>query len=133
MTPEERADPKIINGSRRQRIAKGSGVTVTDVNQLVDRFFEARKMMSRMAGQMGMPGAGRKNQRKGKKGKGKGRGPTQPKNRGMMPGGMPGMPPGMPGMPPGGMPDLSQMPPGLDKLPPGLEGIDLNDLKFPKR
>ena len=31
------------------------------------------------------------------------------------------------------MPDLSQMPPGLDQLPPGLEGIDLNDLKFPKR
>ena len=135
MTPEERADPKIINGSRRQRIANGSGVTVTDVNQLVDRFFEARKMMSRMAGQMGMPGAGRKNQRKGKKGKGKGkgRGPTPPKQRGMMPGGMPGMPPGMPGMPPGGMPDLSQLPPGLDQLPPGLEGIDLNDLKFPKR
>lgn len=135
MTPEERADPKIINGSRRQRIANGSGVTVTDVNQLVDRFFEARKMMSRMAGQMGMPGAGRKNQRKGKKGKGKGkgRGPTPPKNRGVMPG-MPGMPPGgMPGMPPGGMPDLSQMPPGLDQLPPGLEGIDLDNLKFPKR
>ena len=39
----------------------------------------------------------------------------------------------MPGMPPGGMPDLSQLPPGLDQLPPGLEGIDLNDLKFPKR
>ena len=95
------------------------------MNQLVDRFFEARKMMSRMAGQMGMPGAGRKNQRKGKKGKGKGRGPTQSKNRAMLPGGMPGMPPGMP--------DLSQMPPGLDRLPPGLEGIDLNDLKFPKR
>lgn len=130
MTPEERADPKIINGSRRQRIAKGSGVTVTDVNQLVDRFFEARKMMSRMAGQMGMPGSGRKNQRKGKKGKkGKGRGPTPPKQRGMMPGGMPGMPAGLPG----GVPDLSQMPPGLDKLPPGLEGIDLNDLKFPER
>ena len=36
-------------------------------------------------------------------------------------------------MPPGGMPDLSQMPPGLDQLPPGLEGIDLDNLKFPKR
>ena len=134
MTPEERANPKIINGSRRQRIAKGSGVTVTDVNQLVDRFFEARKMMSRMAGQMGMPGGGRKNKRKGKKGR-KGRGPTPPKKQGMMPGGMPGMPgmpAGMPGMP-AGMPDLSQMPAGLDQLPPGLEGIDLNDLKFPKR
>src|SRR5699024_1736379 len=134
MTAEERADPKIINGSRRQRIATRSAVTVPAVNQLVDRFFEARKMMSRMAGQMGMPGGGnRKNQRKGKgKGKGKkgkGRGPTQPRNRGMMPG---GMPPGMPGMPPG-MPDVSRMPKGLDELPPGLEGIDLDNLKFPDR
>lgn len=129
MTPAERADPKIINASRRQRIAKGSGVTVTDVNQLVNRFFEARKMMSAMAGRMGLPG-GRKNQRKakGKKGRKGGRGPTPPKMRG----GFPGMP-GMPGMPPGGMPDLSQMPPGLDQLPPGLEGIDLSQLKFPKK
>ena len=55
MTPAERADPKIINASRRLRIANGSGVTVSEVNQLVDRFFEARKMMSSMAGQMGMP------------------------------------------------------------------------------
>lgn len=132
MTPEERADPKIINASRRQRIARGSGVTVTDVNQLVDRFFEARKMMSKMAGQMGMPGAGggRKNARKEKKGKGKGkgRGPTPPRAQ-RMPQGMPQMP----GMSPGGMPDLSAMPPGLDQLPPGLEGIDLDQLKFPKR
>lgn len=59
MTPAERDDPKILNGSRRARIAKGSGRSVSDVNQLVDRFFEARKMMSALAnGQMpaGMPG-----------------------------------------------------------------------------
>ena len=56
MTPGEREDPKIINGSRRARIAKGSGVTVTEVNNLVERFFEARKMMSRMANGQGMPG-----------------------------------------------------------------------------
>ncbi|MFJ6213188.1 signal recognition particle protein [Streptomyces sp. NPDC092296] len=56
MTPIEREDPKIINGSRRARIAKGSGVTVTEVNNLVERFFEARKMMSRMASGQGMPG-----------------------------------------------------------------------------
>ena len=49
MTPAERANPKIINGSRRARIAKGSGVTVSEVNGLVDRFFEARKMMKQMA------------------------------------------------------------------------------------
>ncbi len=45
MTPAERANPKMIDGSRRARIAKGSGRQVSDVNQLVDRFFEARKMM----------------------------------------------------------------------------------------
>ena len=56
MTPGERAEPKIINGSRRVRIANGSGVTVTEVNQLVDRFFETRKMMQQMAGRMGLPG-----------------------------------------------------------------------------
>ncbi|MFC0315138.1 signal recognition particle protein [Gordonia phosphorivorans] len=134
MTPAERDDPKIINASRRIRIANGSGVTVTDVNQLVDRFFAARKMMAQMSGRMGMPGAGKRNARKGKKGakgrKGKGRGPTPPK---AMRGGMPGM--GMPGMPGMGMPpgfDLSQMPPGLDQLPPGLDGLDLSNLKLPK-
>ncbi len=56
MTPAERANPKIIDGSRRARIAKGSGRTVSDVNTLVDRFFEARKMMQQMARGGGMPG-----------------------------------------------------------------------------
>ena len=56
MTPTERANPKVIDGSRRSRIAKGSGRQVSDVNQLVDRFFEARKMMSQMAKGGGMPG-----------------------------------------------------------------------------
>ncbi|SEM16048.1 signal recognition particle protein [Nonomuraea pusilla] len=56
MTPAERQDPKIINGSRRARIAAGSGVTVTAVSNLVTRFFEAQKMMKRMAGGMGIPG-----------------------------------------------------------------------------
>jgi signal recognition particle subunit SRP54 len=58
MTPAERKDPKILNASRRARIAKGSGRTVTDVNQLVDRFAEAQKMMRQMAKGGGMPGAG---------------------------------------------------------------------------
>ncbi len=80
MTPAERADPKIIDGSRRSRIAKGSGRTVTDVNQLVDRFFEARKMMMQFAkggmpGLPGMPGVaaagGRKNKAKQKPAKGR--------------------------------------------------------------
>ncbi|HEY4456589.1 MAG TPA: signal recognition particle protein [Pseudonocardiaceae bacterium] len=115
MTPAERADPKIINASRRLRISRGSGVEVRDVNDLVNRFFEARKMMQQMAGRFGMPGGNtrRATKKGGKKGKkGKGRGPTQPKVRG-----------GFPGFP-GGMPDLSQMPPGLNELPPGLAGLD---------
>src|SRR6059058_3586039 len=78
MTPAERTDPKILNGSRRLRIARGSGVTVTEVNNLVDRFYEARKMMKQMGGMAGLPGMGRKAKRaqqgkKGKKGKGPGR------------------------------------------------------------
>jgi signal recognition particle subunit SRP54 len=60
MTPAERANPKLIDGSRRARISKGSGTQVSDVNQLVDRFFEARKMMQSMAkgGMPGIPGMG---------------------------------------------------------------------------
>ncbi|WP_030566931.1 signal recognition particle protein [Streptomyces aureocirculatus] len=56
MTPAERQEPTLINGSRRARIAKGSGVEVSAVKNLVERFFEARKMMSRMAQGGGMPG-----------------------------------------------------------------------------
>ncbi|MEY4639735.1 MAG: hypothetical protein RLY13_733 [Actinomycetota bacterium] len=48
MTPAERRAPKILNGSRRARIAKGSGMTVTDVNSLVNRFEQAAKMMKSM-------------------------------------------------------------------------------------
>ena len=54
MTPSERQDPKILNGSRRARIARGSGTEVSDVNGLVDRFDDARKMMASM-GRGGMP------------------------------------------------------------------------------
>ncbi len=48
MTPQERANHKILNGSRRLRIAKGSGTRVQDVNQLLKRFVEAQKMMKKM-------------------------------------------------------------------------------------
>jgi len=123
MTTAERVDPKIINASRRLRIAKGSGSTVAQVNALVERFFEARKMMSAMAGRFGFPGS--KNNRKAAKGKkGKkvsGRGPTQPKVKGM-PAGFPM--PGMPGM--GSMPSM----PGMEQLP---AGFDPSTLKFPKK
>ena len=49
MTPQERRQPKILNGSRRARIAKGSGMTVTDVNALVNRFEQAAKVMKTVA------------------------------------------------------------------------------------
>ena len=130
MTPQERADPKIINASRRLRIANGSGVAVSEVNQLVDRFFDARKMMSSMLGGMGIPGLGRKSATrkskgaKNKKGKKGARGPTPPKlSSPFGPGGMPGMP--------AGFPDLSHLPDGLNELPPALADFDISKLKFP--
>lgn len=75
MTPEERRNPSIINGSRRARIAYGSGVTVTQVNGLLQRFEQAAKMMKRMGNSVGIPGMGgamgmgapSANSRKGKK------------------------------------------------------------------
>ncbi|MCL1801499.1 MAG: signal recognition particle protein Srp54 [Promicromonosporaceae bacterium] len=71
MTPLERDNPKVINGSRRARIAKGAGTTTTAVNQLLDRFSDAQKMMRQinkggMPGMPGMPGMGG-----GKKSKGR--------------------------------------------------------------
>jgi signal recognition particle subunit SRP54 len=45
MTPQERREPKILNGSRRARIAQGSGTKVSEINSLVDRFSKAQKMM----------------------------------------------------------------------------------------
>jgi signal recognition particle subunit SRP54 len=128
MTPAERTNPKIINGSRRARIANGSGVTVMDVNQLLNRFTDAQKMMKQMGGMMGLPGMRRKatkspkNKRKGTKGGRPGG------NRGALPGGMPG---GMPALPPGFDPaamggDGAGLPPGF-KLPK----LDFNKLQRP--
>ncbi|MCB0763962.1 MAG: signal recognition particle protein, partial [Flavobacteriales bacterium] len=48
MTPQERREPSIINGSRRQRLAKGSGTSVEAVNKLMKQFEETRKMMKMM-------------------------------------------------------------------------------------
>jgi len=60
MTVMERRQPKVLNGSRRVRIAKGSGTTVTEVNALVNRFDQAAKMMKTVAkgGMPQMPGLG---------------------------------------------------------------------------
>ena len=53
MTREERANPELINGSRRTRISKGSGTTVADVNRLLKQFGEMKKMMKQMGGKRG--------------------------------------------------------------------------------
>ncbi len=58
MTPEERRNPKILNGSRRKRIAMGSGTAVADVNKLLKNFEQMRKMMKKM-GKMGPGRLGR--------------------------------------------------------------------------
>lgn len=76
MTPQERRHPEIIDGSRRARIAYGSGVTVATVNGLLQRFEQAAKMMKRMTnkGGMGLPGMpGGNSPRKARKNKKKGR------------------------------------------------------------
>jgi signal recognition particle subunit SRP54 len=57
MTPGERAEPKIIDGSRRNRIARGSGTQVSEVKALIERFDQARVMMQQMA-RGGVPGMG---------------------------------------------------------------------------
>jgi len=86
MTPNERLEPKIINGSRRARIARGSGTEVFHVNNVLDRFSAAQKAMKQMRNQPGLGGAANL----------------------QMPGGMPSMG-GMGGM--GGMPAAKVAPP----------------------
>jgi len=121
MTPQERENPKVINGSRRMRIANGSGVTVTDVNQLLNRFAEAQKMMKQMGGMMGVPGMRRKatkspkNKRKGNKG-----GRQQPR----VGGGMPALPPGF---------DPASFDPNNSGLPPGVKLPKIDFSKLQKR
>lgn len=87
MTPAERRDPSIIDGSRRARIAYGSGVTVSQVNALLQRFEQASKMMRRMSNKAGagMPGFGGPSmgggKGKSKKGKKKGSKSSNPMKR----------------------------------------------------
>jgi signal recognition particle subunit SRP54 len=141
MTVEERRNPKIINGSRRARIAGGSGVAVGEVSTLITRFLEAQKMMRQM---MGMPGMKRGAQRAARKGKKKSKGgrpggstatrtaagsrPGGPPGLGSRPGQGPGMPGGLPGLPDGlgGGDGGFKLPPGFGttppNLPPGLRG-----------
>ncbi|MBO3746753.1 signal recognition particle protein [Streptosporangiaceae bacterium NEAU-GS5] len=128
MTPGERHDPKIINGSRRARIAGGSGVTVTEVSNLVIRFFEAQKMMKRMSQGMGIPGLpggrgrGQKSQKakKGRRVSGDPRKAGQPKNAADP------APPQKKGGLLGNLGAGGQLPPGL-QLPPGFDPSKLKD------
>jgi signal recognition particle subunit SRP54 len=57
MTPGERKDPSLLNGSRRARVARGSGRSISEVNRLLEQFREMQKMMKKMSqgGRMGMP------------------------------------------------------------------------------
>ncbi|GAB3208172.1 signal recognition particle protein [Marinactinospora thermotolerans] len=146
MTPAERANPKIINGSRRLRIANGSGTQVSDVNGLVTRFFEAQKMLRQMKngglpGMPGMPGmgGGRKKGakaagKKGKKGRQRSGNPMKAKEQEAAKAAErqrrqeegndtpPQLPPGLGG--------------GSPQLPPGFGGgriPDLSDFKLPKK
>jgi len=63
MTPEERRKQHIINGSRRKRIAKGSGTSVEDVNRLLKQFVQMQKMLKSLGGMAGLAGGGRKARR----------------------------------------------------------------------
>ena len=83
MTPLERRKPEIINGSRRNRIAAGSGTSVGEINRLVKQFSEMQKMMKRMGGMTV--------NKKGKK--------KMPNMLGALKGGPGGLPPGFPDMP----------------------------------
>jgi signal recognition particle subunit SRP54 len=128
MTPAEKRNPKIINGSRRARIAAGSGVAVGEVSNLVTRFLEGQKMMRQMMGGGGMPGMpGMPGMRRASKQAKK----TKKKPKGGRPGGSPAgaagkQPPGLPlGTQPGsagtggGLGGLGGLP---GNLPPGLGG-----------
>ena len=141
MTVEERRNPKVINGSRRARIAAGSGVAVGEVSTLITRFLEAQKMMRQM---MGMPGMRRGTQKAARKTKKKPKGgrpgggaatrtaagsrPGGPAGLGSRPGQGPGTPGSMPGLPDGlgGGDGGFKLPPGFGtpppNLPPGLRG-----------
>jgi signal recognition particle subunit SRP54 len=90
MTREERVDPTIIDGSRRLRIANGSGTQTADVSQLIKQFREMQKMMKRMPGVSGTKGGRSKKGKKGRKGGGRvtpaGGGRTTPKQPFTLPG-----------------------------------------------
>ena len=132
MTPQERRDPSIIDGSRRARIAYGAGTTVSAVNGLLQRFEQAAKMMKRMTngsrsipGMGGMGAGGGKKGKKGKKGR-KGSRSGNPMKREAEEKALRERLSGK-GKSSGGSafakrPETPQMPEGLPDLPPNLGG-----------
>ena len=66
MTPEERSKPNMLNGSRRARIARGSGMSVTQVNQLIKRFNETRKQVKKVMAAFNAQSKGKKGKRRRK-------------------------------------------------------------------
>ena len=132
MTPQERRDPSIIDGSRRARIAYGAGTTVSAVNGLLQRFEQAAKMMKRMTngsrsipGMGGMGAGGGKKGKKGKKGR-KGSRSGNPMKREAEERALRERLSGK-GKSSGGSafakrPETPQMPEGLPDLPPNLGG-----------
>ena len=130
MTPEERRNPKVINGSRRARIAKGSGVAIGEVSQLVTNFFEGQKQMKamfsgNMPGMPAMPGMATAARRASKSARKKGNrkkvsrsgDPRRAAELASGGGGQPEQGGNGPGQAPGGVPNLGG---GLGGLPDGL-------------
>ena len=107
MTPKERRNPQILNGSRRARIARGAGLEMRDLNQLIKQYQQMRKMMQMMRGNKGM------RMMKQMAGKMKGQNMDLPGMDDFNPDSMGGLG-GMPGGLPGGLPGKG--------LPPGLRG-----------
>jgi signal recognition particle subunit SRP54 len=112
MTPAERRRPELINGSRRMRIAQGSGTSTSEINNLLKQFKQVQTMMK------GMGGLARKGKGKSKKGKGRMKGPKMPPGfpGGGLPGGLQGGGFGGKGLP-GGVPGLDPDA-GLPGFPP---------------
>ena len=120
MTPAERAEPDVIDASRRTRIARGSGVDANEVTALVKQFIEMRRMMK----QMGGFGTKRMKSKRKDKGGGKKPGPSRGGSGRVTPKGpakVPKMPLSLPGLDDG----AGGGPPGLPGLPgfPGLPGL----------
>jgi signal recognition particle subunit SRP54 len=136
MTVEERRNPKVINGSRRARIARGSGVTVGEVSQLIVRFQEGQKMMRQMMGSIPGMGGMRRSQKARGKAKKKGKGGGRPAGAGRAQGARPAVDQradagqdglGPPGLGPGGPASPAALPGGFSALP----GLGSDNGSFP--